>query len=78
MALHTLDSLLCPCGCGQYADESHDPESDGWWQVDTETVCYAGAALAQWRKDKGPEQMDAGALVRVVLDPTYDRTRSRR
>ena len=78
MAVHYLDSLLCPCGCGQYADVAHDPDTDGWWEVDTDTVCYAGAALAQWREDKGPEQMDPGALVRVVLDPEFYSVRDRR
>ena len=61
--------------CGQYADQAFDPDTDGWWEVDTETVCYACAALAEWREDKGPEQMEKGAQVRVRLDPEYRRRR---
>lgn len=30
-------------GCGHYADESHDPDMDGWYEVETET-CHACAA----------------------------------
>lgn len=71
LAIDTLKSMECPCGCGQYVDLAHNPDTDGWWEVDTETICYAGAALAEWRENKGPEQLDKGALVRVVLDPEY-------
>ena len=74
-ALDTLEALQCPCGCGQYADLAHDPDTDGWWDVDTETVCYAGAAIAEWRDNKGPEQLDKGALVYVRLDPDYVKKR---
>ena len=79
MALHTLEAMVCSC-CGQYADLAHDPDTDGWWEVDTETVCFAGAALAQWRESDGPKQMDPGALPYVRLDPDYLelRVRSRR
>ena len=72
-ALDALEALKCPCGCGQDADLAHDPDTDGWWEVDTETVCYAGAALAEWRDNKGPEHLDKGALVYVRLDPDYIR-----
>ena len=76
-ALDALEALRCQCGCGQWRDVAHDPDTDGWWEVDTDTVCYAGAALAEWRANKGPEQMDKGALVFVRLDPEYE-TRRRR
>lgn len=69
--------MLCGCGCGQYADISHDPDTDGWWEVDSETVCYAGQALAEWRDDKGPEQMDKGAIPVVRLDREYWAARRR-
>lgn len=48
MARETLRAALCPCGCGQYADEAHNAASE--WTVD-ETVCRAGAALEKHRKD---------------------------
>lgn len=41
---------MCPCGCGQFRDEAHDPESDGWWEVDASIICQAGAALETWRR----------------------------
>jgi len=42
MALLYLEELKCPCGCGNYRDESMSRE----WDWDVQTVkCYAGQAL---------------------------------
>lgn len=66
-----LKALLCGCGCGQYADESHDPNSR--YEVDT-SICKAGEALEQHRELN--EKPPAGQTVSVRLvslgrtDPT--------
>lgn len=64
LARRRHDALMCRCGCGQWAPESHDPMTDGEWVVvDDETVCYAGAALERWREDG--DKPEPGALIRV-------------
>lgn len=61
LARARLRAMVCPCGCGQWADEAHDPASKSEWWVDTDT-CYAGAALAQFHKDN-PEPPDGQLVV---------------
>lgn len=57
MALRLDEQARCP-GCGEYADEAHDPEMDGGYEVE-EVVCQACAARARWQtehqKSKNPE-----------------------
>lgn len=63
-----LRAARCPCGCGQWADLAHDPETSGWWDVEP-VECYARAALTEWReqnKDAGPE-----TLLGVRLNADY-------
>lgn len=63
-ALQHLESLRCPCGCGNYVDEARSRE----WNWDVNHVkCYAGAALEQvqrmYRKDnQGVEGSEDGLL----------------
>ena len=61
-----LRAARCPCGCGQWAEESLDPATEGHWGVDFEE-CYARKALHEFgESDKPP----AHALVRVRrVDP---------
>lgn len=48
--------------------EAYDPERDGWYEVNDETVDYSIAALEEYRKNqKNPE---AGVQLRVV--DTYE------
>lgn len=70
-ALSIYEGSLCKCGCDQPADLAYDPATDGEWEVDDETVCYAGKALAEWRDDVG-DKAEPGQLIRVELwrEPT--------
>ena len=54
-----LEDMRCPCGCGQWADEAHDPDTDGLWVVDQE-ACYARRALIDHAKDDPPAWVLAG------------------
>lgn len=48
MALILDEESICPCGCGQYVDQSM---SRDWnWDVN-HRKCYAGAALDQVRRE---------------------------
>lgn len=60
-------SKVCQC-CGQWAEIAHDPDTDGWWEVETVT-CYAGAELQRWGKDN--KEPEPGTLRHVRLDPAY-------
>lgn len=65
MALEVHDQdLLCPCGCGEYRVDSHDPDADGWYEPDDSTICYARSAMSSFQKEN-PE-LDPGTLLRVV------------
>lgn len=77
-ALDTLTALECRCGCGQYADIAHDPDTDGEWVVvDDEVICYAGAALERWRDDDGHKGTEPGAQVFVRRVPPERRSTQR-
>lgn len=65
-ALHTHDQGLCVCGCGQYSELAHDPDTDGWWEVET-MVCNAGAALADWDEREG-KTAESGTMRYVRFD----------
>jgi hypothetical protein len=69
-ALSVYEASLCEC-CGQWAEDAHNPDTDGEWEVDDETVCYAGKALQEWRSDVG-DKAEPGQLIRVELwrEPT--------
>lgn len=63
-ALHYLESMKCPGGCGNYMDESHT--RDWNWDVQHHK-CYACAATDQIRRmdakaNKGIEGWDDGWL----------------
>lgn len=64
-AYEVLQEQRCPCGCGQWADVAHDPETEGLWEVVDDVTCYAGAALHRWRKDNNEPR--PGGLVAVTL-----------
>lgn len=63
---------MCSCGCGQWAEDAHDPDTNGWWEVDDSQICEAGAALDEWRKEHG-ERAEPGQLLHVHLSPDYPR-----
>lgn len=70
LAFEQCESTRCDCGCGQWIDECHDPETSGWWEVE-QTVCFAGVALSEWREqNKGAP---AGTLAGVRLSKDYQR-----
>ena len=46
-----LDDMRCPCGCGQWADEAHDPNRA--WEV-VPTTCFVREALGDWIEDHKP------------------------
>jgi hypothetical protein len=64
-ALEIHDRMLCPGGCGQYADEAHSGEWDGGFSVD-ERQCHACAAREQWEREHRGEDRPAGTLLSVV------------
>lgn len=62
-----LDDLRCRCGCGQWADEAHDPDTEGRWHISADDTCYAGAAIEEHRKTNSSPQ--PGALLSIRLVP---------
>ena len=48
-----LRAARCPCGCGQWADEAHDPATEGRWIVDT-AECFARKALRDYAESEHP------------------------
>lgn len=69
------DSLYCTCGCGQWAGESHDPANADQYVVEADGVCFAGEALAQWRRthrDDPDDESQDGQLYRLRLVKTDD------
>lgn len=42
---------MCQCGCGHWAEETHDDEGDEEYIVD-EVTCHARAALDRFRKEQ--------------------------
>src|SRR5699024_271505 len=66
MALDVHDNdLLCPCGCGFYADDTLDPDSDGWYGVDDSVICSARAANTEYQKNDA-QDAEPGTLITVV------------
>lgn len=64
MALDIHDKdLLCPCGCGFYRAEAHDPMSS--FEVDDSVICFARGAREEYEKDEGAEA-EPGTLLMVV------------
>lgn len=65
-ALELHDRMLCPGGCGQYADEAHDDDNEGGYEVVT-VLCHACAAREEWHKDhSGDEKPGPGTQTAVV------------
>lgn len=52
--------------CGHPLSRSAHPDMDGYYEVDTEVVCYACAAQASWEKDNKPDDRPPGQVVRVL------------
>jgi hypothetical protein len=44
--------------------EATDPERDGWYEVNDDSVDYAQAAMEEYRRST--KDMEAGVLLRVV------------
>lgn len=66
MALDIHDNdLLCPCGCGFYSVDVHDPDSEDWFAVDDSTICAARAARESWDKEDGKDA-EPGTLLAIV------------
>ena len=72
-----LRALRCPCGCGQFADEAHDSQTEGRWVVEA-TDCYARKALVEWAEAEKPERWTLtgtrlarteGDMAEVAYDP---------
>ena len=75
LARRRHEQLICKCGCGQWAPLAWDPDTDGWWEMCTEPpeapICYAGAAVDEWRRDTKPDQIEPGVIPTVQLDPDF-------
>ena len=59
-----LDEQARHAACGHYADESMDPDMDGWYEART-MVCHACAAADQHRRDHTGEP-EPGELIYTV------------
>jgi len=57
--------LLCPCGCGFYVEDAHDPNSEDWFVVDDSTICYVRAAREAYDKEDGKDA-EPGTLLAIV------------
>jgi len=64
LVLHD-DALLTRYGVR--ADQAGDPDTEGWWIVET-TTDYAAKAVAEWEADN---ETGPGETVTVRLDPDY-------
>ena len=60
-------SQRCGCGCGQYADESHDEATAGRWQVLVGT-CQARVALSEF-ESRHKDDLSSATLAGVRLLP---------
>lgn len=56
-----LAAQRCPCGCGHWSDEAHDPDSADGWQVEM-VECFARKASHDFVRTEKPP---AHALIRV-------------
>lgn len=64
-ALDLHEEMLCPGGCGQYADDAHDDNNEGGFEVQ-ELTCHACAAREQWQADHGGDKRpEPGTLTYV-------------
>lgn len=57
-------SALCECGCGGYRDETQNPDSEGWYEVDGDGRCWKRAALDAFTDQQ--KTRPHGQLLRVV------------
>lgn len=65
MALDIHDKdLLCPCGCGFYAEDTLDPMGPAF-DVDDATICNARGAREEWEKEHGADT-EPGTLIMLV------------
>lgn len=65
-AYDRLDLLRCSCGCGQWADLAHDPDTEDRWQVDDDTTCYAKAAVAAHHEAHPKPAPGAVPMIRLL------------
>ena len=66
MAADLHDRLVCPCGCGQWEADAHDPEKKDQIVVDA-TTCYVRRALNDYEDAMKPGP-DVVLSVRWVKD----------
>ena len=70
------EAMICPCGCGQWAPESHDALTDGEWEMavdasDAAVVCYAKAAMDRFQKAQSDKK--TATVVEPGVIPTVRR-----
>lgn len=58
----------CSCGCGQLKRLAHNPDTEGWWQIE-EIRCEARVAIEQANEDD--EKPEPGVIKHVYLSPEY-------
>ena len=56
-----LRAMRCPCGCGQWSEEAHDPATEGCWDVEA-IECYARKAITTFAEF---EKLPPHALISV-------------
>lgn len=63
MALEEHEASLCAGGCGQYSDEAHDDDAEGWYEADDSVQCHACAA--RQILEKRSESQEPGQMIHV-------------
>ncbi|MBP2704395.1 hypothetical protein JOL79_11280 [Microbispora sp. RL4-1S] len=58
---------MCPAGCGNYLDESTDPDRAGQWEVPQPTVCFACRALEKAKAPYRANDVEPGHLFHARL-----------
>lgn len=62
--------------CGVHKDDGFDPDNEGWFEVeDGQDVCYACAALEQWKRETKAEQLEDGTQPFLHLTGTPEERR---
>lgn len=58
-------TMVCSC-CGIPTRLAHNPDNDGWYEIDENTICYAGAARDEWQKNQQNNDPTPGVLPHII------------
>lgn len=66
MALEIHDLEYVCSACGGYKAECQDDDAAGWYEADTDTICYRLAARQEYDKSTAETPPDFGTVVTMV------------